>query len=79
VTGDRERNRRQRQHQAQHRAVRAFQEDRLIVPPAGPGEGELTAGAGRPSEWTPRDAVRLGTLTGRVVLVCPVRTAQAWH
>jgi len=61
------------------RAAGAFQEVQLIVPPAGPGERQPRVGADRPFGWMLRDAVRLGALTGRVVLICRVLTAAAWH
>jgi hypothetical protein len=74
-----ERSRREWKHQALHRSVGPFQEYQLIVPPDGPEEKYLMVGAIWPFQWTHRDAVRLGQLTGRVVLVCRVLSYENWH
>ena len=74
-----ERSRREWKHQALNRSVGEFQEYQLIVPPGVPGEKYLMVGAIWPFQWTLRDAVRLGQLTGRVVLVCRVLSHENWH
>jgi len=74
-----ERNRRKWKHQAQNRSVGPYQEYQLVVPPDGPEEKYLMVGAAWPFEWAHRDAVRLGQLTGRVVLVCRVLSYESWH